>query len=713
MHDMSVRRRRIAAMGLGLALVCLAACGGQTSTGAETAPTESASHPNRDAVTLRMLQLAQSGHVAAAREAVQAYLAAMPNDLAMIYNLACLDASLAEPDTALADLETALARGYTNFRLIRSDPGLSDLRDDPRLEPLVERYESALRDSFEARAITLEESYPLGPIPLHGRGAEADLQLAFDTDALALALTVRDAGPDGDGPPWSGGRGVQVNLVRPLSRDEYESPRFHAVALGVEDGTPRAWLVSIDGHVRKTPLPDVTPTISRRDDALVYEIALPWEIFRPYAPPLDQDMGLNVIYTGAGPVGLRPVLALMTESRFAWEGAPWRRYVPIAFWSSDRSRPVLRARLYDRLAEYGEVGLEFALWSLSEGPGEYRLSLVDDRDRRLADPAPKVFAFDTLEGLNFFNESYALGGLPDGTYRLELSLDGPDGRAMTYAETFARFDVTTVDALNERLYRLGTAESQIVRHELFRLARDLDRRHPQDDPSNLLVRCADIAERIGVLEAGDSVLPDAGPVHGGFAVDNMTQRDCALYFPSGHRDLAAPHLLLVVPPRPTVEMQLAEALGAALADRPDVIVAVPQSHGSSALALAPASEQTEMALRWVRELVGAVDVTLVGLGGGADAALAISLDRPDLVDRVWLETDRLLVEGDYATPAGWDALLTGRANAVPYLLVTRPDPSERPARLAEAMRKRGFDVEAAGAGMSEAVVWIAERVETR
>lgn len=710
MGHTDVRRRRLPAiglgLGLGLALALLTACAGGGAD--DNAPPP----PDRDAVALQMIQLAQAGRAVEAREHLQAYLEAVPDDSAMLYNLVCLDVMLGDTDLALADLDTALTRGYTNFRLMEADPGLAALRDDPRFADLVESHESALRDTVTARTLILVDGYPLGPVPLHGEGAAATAELVYDRESLRLILRVTDPGYDPGRLPWDGGSGVLINLIRPISQDDYESLRFHSVGLGVEDGGPRAWLVALDGEVLESPLPDTTPRIVRQGGETTYEVALDWEIFRPYAPPLDQDMGLNVIYVGAGPVGDRPVLALMPEDRLSWEPMTWRRYAPIGFWTSDRSEPVLRARLYDRLAEHGEVSLEFALWSLSEGPGEYSLSLVDAHGLRLAEPAPRVFAFDAFEGLNFFNESYELGGLPNGTYRLELSLDGPDGVPLTYAETFARFDETTLEALNERIYRMGTPESEILRYRLFQLARSLDRRHPQSDPTDLLETYARVSAQVDVCAAGGTCLPDSGLVRGGFAVDRMTERLCALYLPPGHRDLASPRLLVVVPPRPGVEMELAAALGAALADRPDVIVAVPQSHGDSGLALAPASEQTELAVHWARDLVGAVDVTLVGLGNGADAALAMSLDSPELVDRVWLEGDRLLSAGGRGSQDGMAEFFAGRVNALPYLLTGRPNPTGWPTQLASSMQKRGFAVETLGLGTpADDVSWVAARVE--
>jgi len=696
MREMGLWRYRLGILWVVSIMVCLVACAATpppSDTPSGTSPS------NRDEITLRMIQLAQAGRIEEAREHLRAYTAEHPDDGAMLYNLACLDLLLDEKDQALDDLEAALTRGYTNFRLIEADRSMAPLRDNPRYVALMETHESALRDTFEARSITLEEGYPNPMIALQGNGeATAELELSYDRDTLDVVLTVRDPDYADNRLPWNGGSGVLVNLIRPISHDDYESRRYHALGFGILEGESQAWLIAHDGEILLTPLPETRPVISRQGDTIIYQIPIHWEVFHPYAPPLDQDMGLNVFYLGAGASGHRPVLSLMAEDRLSFEPEPWRRYVPISFWTSDRSRPVMRGRIYDRLVEYGEVSVEFALWTLSDGPGEYRLSIVDAQGVRVADPAPLVLTFDGLEGLNFFNESYDLASLPNGTYRLELSLDGPDGPPMAYAETFSRFDEETLDGLNGRIYRMSGEETEILRYHLFVLARNLDRRHPQDDASALLQDHERIAAMVDICETGGSCLPESGVFMGGFAVDRMTQRMCALHLPPGHRELRAPHLLVVIPPRPGVEMALAAELGVALADQHDVIVAVPQSHGITGLALAKASEQTELAVNWARDLFRAEDVTLVGLESGADAALAASLDRPELFDQVLLEADHLLLEENRFSAVSLDELLMGRRNGLAYTLVSRLISDERLGIIEKAMVRQGFSVEVVAVG---------------
>jgi len=60
-----------------------------------------------------------------------------PGDPMMLYNCACLYATLREIEQALAALERAVAGGYENFRWLAHDPDLDVLRSEPRFLALI------------------------------------------------------------------------------------------------------------------------------------------------------------------------------------------------------------------------------------------------------------------------------------------------------------------------------------------------------------------------------------------------------------------------------------------------------------------------------------------------------------------------------------------------------------------------------------------------
>jgi tetratricopeptide (TPR) repeat protein len=60
-----------------------------------------------------------------------------PGDPMMLYNCACLYATLREVEQALTALERAVGGGYENFRWMAHDPDLDVLRGEPRFLALI------------------------------------------------------------------------------------------------------------------------------------------------------------------------------------------------------------------------------------------------------------------------------------------------------------------------------------------------------------------------------------------------------------------------------------------------------------------------------------------------------------------------------------------------------------------------------------------------
>jgi tetratricopeptide (TPR) repeat protein len=60
-----------------------------------------------------------------------------PNDSLVWYNLGCSYALTHHPDQAFEALTKAIDRGYSDYDWMKTDPDLSGLREDPRLESLL------------------------------------------------------------------------------------------------------------------------------------------------------------------------------------------------------------------------------------------------------------------------------------------------------------------------------------------------------------------------------------------------------------------------------------------------------------------------------------------------------------------------------------------------------------------------------------------------
>jgi len=70
-----------------------------------------------------------------------------PKDPIVLYNLACSYSLLGQIASAVQSLEKAFALGYYDLELLASDPDMENLRKDPRLNDLLEKYAKKKRAS--------------------------------------------------------------------------------------------------------------------------------------------------------------------------------------------------------------------------------------------------------------------------------------------------------------------------------------------------------------------------------------------------------------------------------------------------------------------------------------------------------------------------------------------------------------------------------------
>ncbi len=652
----------------------------------------------REDMTLRMVQLARSGRNVEARDVLKAYLKNHSTDGTMYYNLVCLNLLLNEKEQALKDFQHALENGYTNFRLIQVDPDLNRLRDDPRFEEMWTRFEEEFRVDFQGSTLYLDEGYVLDGIALNISNRQLAnpkikqpvISVSYNKDELLVSVIVEDADYSDTNPPWMGGCGLLVNLIQPLSPEDYESRYYYSYGFHEKDGVAQATLVGKHGEILLQPSPGLIPEITKQGATITYEVSIPWEYFTPYGPPLDQEMGLNVAYFGTLNGSSRPIYSLMAEKRASFEADPWRRYVPLIFLPSDRSVPLMQGRLYDSLCQSDDLGLQLAHWSAVEGDVDFRFTIhpQDDPSVTILDP---ILASEPCETeLNFFNFYLNMSDLPEGSYSVRARLTNSLGDTFVEEYPFDNYAEGWLSSLNERIHQLRTAEQSILKYHLFTLTRQVEKRLPQSIAREFHDKYASMVKMIELCEAGSSCLPSQGLFQGGFISDVMTLRRCTMYLPGNYRDLIRPQLVVVVPPGPGTENDLASRLGRALEGKSEAIVLVPQSHGFSSLATDVAANHTVLAIEWAKGLFQSDRVTLIGLGTGSDAALEASLIRPDLCQQVLFDGDSIFADlSEFSGPKIVEKI-DSRTNTIPYTVSSASSSLNRVDLVTDAMDNMGF-----------------------
>ncbi|KAH9604921.1 hypothetical protein KSS87_015352 [Heliosperma pusillum] len=102
------------------------------------------------------LQLYKAGKYEEAREKFESVLGSMPTpDEASVasYNVACCYSKLNQIQASLSALEDALKQGYEDFKKIRNDPDLANLRTSSEFETLMKRFDESFINESAVNAI--------------------------------------------------------------------------------------------------------------------------------------------------------------------------------------------------------------------------------------------------------------------------------------------------------------------------------------------------------------------------------------------------------------------------------------------------------------------------------------------------------------------------------------------------------------------------------
>jgi adenylate cyclase len=98
---------------------------------------------NPDDARARLIYANQLGRFGRRDEAIKEGTKALvlsPGDPVMLYNAACLYASLQEPARAIEALKQAFEAGYTNIGWMKNDPDLTSLRSDPEFQAMLQGH---------------------------------------------------------------------------------------------------------------------------------------------------------------------------------------------------------------------------------------------------------------------------------------------------------------------------------------------------------------------------------------------------------------------------------------------------------------------------------------------------------------------------------------------------------------------------------------------
>jgi hypothetical protein len=669
---------------------------------ASTAPTVPRTPSEQAALLADLSRQLQAGDLPAARRTAESYLASYPHQGLVAYNLACVTAQLGDTAAAWKALDEAFADGFSDVRTAAADPDLASLRDDPRFAALLTRCRARLDRQAREGALTLtagswspqQPLIPTGGMPQDASTPVVDVELRQTTAGLDILARITAPRFLDRTEPWLHGDGLLVHVVVPPDTLGYESRRFFSFGFGLEGGLPIGAVLSRHGEPLQHRVMELAPKIRLLPDGrtATYQIHIPWSSVAPYAPPLDNLLGLNVVYRSIGADGLQRLVALVEDPTAGAPTVERRRFVPLTMQPAPDSLPVLQGRVSDAVVRREPLQVELVAWAPQAGDGTLELEVRDVFGRSVVSGGPRSWPVELSAGIDRWRQPVDLVALPVGPFQLEAMLHVPGDSTLTWRTDLLRYEADWPAQARRRLTAVPALERASIAYRLDAITKALVQRAPRDDPSAISTTLVEVGQLLQRAERQGTVLPDSGSFVA--AVERPgggAPLPCSLWLPEDWAAGRPLQLVVLLAPLPERDLWLA-AWSGRLAGRPDLVVLVPR--------LGPTTEGEQAALSsaaavldWGRARFGEYPIWLAGLDENAATALEFSLRHPQLCAGV------LLLAGVHFAP--WSAeqmtstfaqRLRSRANRLPYTLYSSELQGQigAAAALAEAMKEAGF-----------------------
>jgi hypothetical protein len=590
--------------------------------------------PLRERALVQLGAQLQADQFPAARDSLSSYLARHPGDAVMQYNLACLLAIAGDHDAALARLDSALTAGYRDLDRLFTDPDLTLLRDHPRLVALTDSVETALVDRMLAAEFDLVEgtwsgALPLEPAPRHlGPGPGVDrpagsVRVRFDQQGLAFAIT-----------PPAGGLASDLTacVALPRSLAEHETDRWFEFTGSLTAPGPVPRTARHGRHER------LAAAARLENDGETWTLVVPWESLRPYRPPVELLLGVNVtLRQPAAPGTPAPRWSLIPDPFAGSHTQPWRRFAPVLLDPGPDPQPAMAGRLDTYLVVADTLSAELALQGTRAAPAVTTLLLGAD-DTSLA---PTDTLDSVLEpGLTFQTVAWNVGDLPLGWFSVGARVE-PRPDTADVVDTGAR-PASPRFAWRDRAFRLPPdwfvegreraadlreAELSIVEYHLFRVLRGQQAFHPHDDPGAIAEAALTAEALLTAAEQHGTVLPPAATtVEAAFPTGSDALQACRLLLPEASRRAGAPAFMVVTSGRDETAAVAAALTAQRRPDDPRIILVLsaPVRPGEGRRA----AMVVDAARTWLGSLIDPAAVHLVAAGPAAAPALNAVVRNP-------------------------------------------------------------------------------------
>ena len=600
----------------------------------------------------------------------------------------------------LAAMERDILKGGgTDYYRYLEDPAYEDVRSEPRFDELIElAKQNALREN-ETKAITLEEGYRYDwELESEHKLPIVDLPFQYDDQFFTIRADIQDTHFRDGERSWRYGDGFLITFLTPKGYSDPYADEFYSYGFSMESGQPVVVLADKDDTSPLRNLPDFRPEIEVDEAAgrAKYLIQIPWSRLYPFHPLMDERAGINVRYRSRDNDGTIKTLIYVPDWFTEWMDV--RRYAPLHFVPSDRSRLQMSGALETRLISKGPANLELCVWAPEALSAVGSIVLEDETGQTISE---WQFEQDLDAGKSTISREIEL---PEtvGLYRLAVQLDG----SLHWGEILYRYDPEALARLEAGIQELALEASDAnarnsvdaLEYRLATLESHIARFSERDDPQEIQQDLEDLTSLYETCVEHGSIYVEEGYLLSAFrsSLDDTLQ-PFSIYLPANY-DPSRQYDLMVtlhrsgVPEEGSVRRQATHTFAGR-----DVIILGPRGRDLSGWWIGTREEDVVDLIELAQSVFHVNRTFCYGFSMGGYGVWRMGFRHPELLDGA------IVVAGyPHPPPPPWDTkendmnTYIGQAKELPFLVIHGPDDPalsiKATDRFVAKLEKRGYDL---------------------
>lgn len=651
----------------------------------------------------RMRELVQQGKYKEAFELGQQILRKQPNNNLLLCQLAGIYSIIGDISKSLQLLEKAVEAGFNNYIVLSQDRWYHNFRRLESLQEyqnLVTKMKKQIADKQREKAIILSEGewtnislrHPTEEFP------SVEMSLSYDTEALRIKAVVHDLHFKDGSRSWRYGDGFLINFVMPNEQEEIDGDMYYGLGFSLEMGKPLGIIVSRHSAYPFTRPQEITPDIKidQENQKAYYSMTLPWTILQPFRPLLDERAGINIRYTSQNDDGARKRIFWVEDPYFDAEGIKRRRFAPLHFHTSKKSKLQFTAELDSRLLTKSEVGIQFAIYSPEKKESSLRVSVYGSNKQEVA-KSVKLITLD--KGKNHFQERIYLDTEESDMYSLEATL----ADTVSWTETFFKLgedELQSLEDMIDQLHELGSEPLVIssisgLQYRLKELGELISGYQVRDNPEEIRQKVLELYSLIDECKKTGSIYYKTGYLRTAFRsqVDNSLQ-PYSLLLPEGFDPQKTYDLILGLHGSGVDEVDFLKWLGRQY-NSLNMIIAGPRGRGLSDYYIGQTEQDVIDMLQTVKDMFAIRKTFLCGFSMGGFGAWYLSFRHPEYFNGVAVISGIPFIRD--GIPEHDMRNYVGNAKNLPYLVIHGTE--DRAVNIGptddfvELLNKSGYEVE--------------------